>query len=346
MLVEEIITETHSDHVSHLLSRDRGVRKRDVESDIDTIKTFGHKPDKRNVYQGKNPAGIPVYQRSITRLHDPDTDDHAVIRRSTRYAGPESEESREKETYDGPRHMIPKHLRRVKEDGEMCEPEKDKDGNEVCVVPMGDENLTAAEKKAADARDEEMWDYEDGLSDKQWNIYDNAMSKYIRSGVKNKTAYKAYLFARQQVEKTEVRGSTVAPPAVKERVLTTAQKLTQMQHYWDNLSHLAPDETKKKSLNTRFGIFNIKLDKNKIVSFDCCRHGYSEGKSPHKKGTKKYKNHMAAIHAGESIETISEVSPPGREKQVEKLKQKYGADSDVPFKIAWAQHNKHGVPKK
>ena len=172
MLVEEIITETHSDHISHLLSRDRGVRKRDVESDIDTIKTFGHKPDKRNVYQGKNPAGIPVYQRSITRLHDPDTDDHAVIRRSTRYAGPESEESREKETYDGPRHMIPKHLRRVQEDGEMCEPEKDKDGNEVCVVPMGDENLTAAEKKAADARDEEMWDYEDGLSDKQWNIYD------------------------------------------------------------------------------------------------------------------------------------------------------------------------------
>ena len=54
---------------------------------------------------------------------------------------------------------------------------------------------------------------------------------------------------------------------------------------------------------------------------------------------------MAAIHAGESIETISEVSPPGREKQVEKLKQKYGADSDVPFKIGWAQHNKHGVPK-
>jgi len=131
---------------------------------------------------------------------------------------------------------------------------------------------------------------------------------------------------------------------VDERVLTTTQKLTQMQNYWDNLSHLAPDETKKKSLNTRFGIFNIKLDRNKIVSFDCCRHGYSEGKSPHKRGTKQYNNHMAAIHAGESIETISEVAPPGREKQVEKLKLKYGADSDVPFKIAWAQHNKHGVP--
>ena len=134
---------------------------------------------------------------------------------------------------------------------------------------------------------------------------------------------------------------------VDERVLTTAQKLTQMQHYWDNLSHLAPDETKKKSLNTRFGIFNIELEGNKIVSFDCCRHGYGEGKSPHKKGTKKYNNHMAAIHAGESVASVAvaEKAPPGREKQVEKLKLKYGADSDVPFKIAWAQHNKHGVPK-
>ena len=56
-----------------------------------------------------------------------------------------------------------------------------------------------------------------------------------------------------------------------ERVMTTAQQLVQMQHYWDNLSHLASDETKKKNMNMRFGIFDIKLDGNKIVSFDCCR---------------------------------------------------------------------------
>ena len=58
---------------------------------------------------------------------------------------------------------------------------------------------------------------------------------------------------------------------VDERVMTTAQQLVQMQHYWDNLSHLASDETKKKNMNMRFGIFDIKLDGNKIVSFDCCR---------------------------------------------------------------------------
>ena len=91
---------------------------------------------------------------------------------------------------------------------------------------------------------------------------------------------------------------------VDERMLSTSQKLAQMQHYWDNLSHLAPNETKKKNMNMRFGIFNIKLDGNKILSFDCCRHGYAEGKSPHKKGTKKYKAHMAAIHAGESVAAI------------------------------------------
>ena len=58
---------------------------------------------------------------------------------------------------------------------------------------------------------------------------------------------------------------------VDERVMTTAQQLVQMQLYWDNLSHLASDETKKKNMNMRFGIFDIKLDGNKIVSFDCCR---------------------------------------------------------------------------
>ena len=58
---------------------------------------------------------------------------------------------------------------------------------------------------------------------------------------------------------------------VNEREMTDKQKIGQMQHYWDNLSHLASDEVKKKSMFTRFGIKNIKLDprsKNKILSFD------------------------------------------------------------------------------
>ena len=37
---------------------------------------------------------------------------------------------------------------------------------------------------------------------------------------------------------------------------------------------------------------------------------------------------------------LDEVAPPGKEKMIKKLKKKFGADSDIPFKIAWSQHNK------
>ena len=39
-----------------------------------------------------------------------------------------------------------------------------------------------------------------------------------------------------------------------------------------------------------------------------------------------------------------EDAPPGREKQVKKLKKKFD-DPGAPYAIAWAQHNKHGKPK-
>jgi hypothetical protein len=40
-------------------------------------------------------------------------------------------------------------------------------------------------------------------------------------------------------------------------------------------------------------------------------HELNEGKSPHKKGTKKYKKHMAAMHAGmaEELEKLNPESP-------------------------------------
>ena len=57
---------------------------------------------------------------------------------------------------------------------------------------------------------------------------------------------------------------------VDERMMTSRQKLVQMQHYWDDLDHMASDETKKKSMETRFGLKNIKLDKKggKLIDFD------------------------------------------------------------------------------
>ena len=57
-------------------------------------------------------------------------------------------------------------------------------------------------------------------------------------------------------------------PTVDERMMTDRQKLVQIQHYWDDLDHMASDDTKKKSLQ-RLGYKNIKLDsRGKITSFD------------------------------------------------------------------------------
>ncbi len=55
-----------------------------------------------------------------------------------------------------------------------------------------------------------------------------------------------------------------------ERQMSSSQKVTQMQHYWNDLAHTATDDMKKKSMKMRFGITNIKLDKKggKLISFD------------------------------------------------------------------------------
>ena len=57
-------------------------------------------------------------------------------------------------------------------------------------------------------------------------------------------------------------------PEIVERMMTDRQKLSQIQHYWDNLDHMASGDRKKKSL-TRLGYKNIKLDsRGKIISFE------------------------------------------------------------------------------
>ena len=42
----------------------------------------------------------------------------------------------------------------------------------------------------------------------------------------------------------------------------------------------------------------------------------------------------------------AEEAPPGREKQVKALKKEFPDDEGAPYAIAWAQHNKHGKPKR
>ena len=57
--------------------------------------------------------------------------------------------------------------------------------------------------------------------------------------------------------------------AFLERLMTSKQAVTQMNHYWLDLSHLASDKVKKKSMDDRFGIKDIKLDRGgNIVSFN------------------------------------------------------------------------------
>ena len=64
---------------------------------------------------------------------------------------------------------------------------------------------------------------------------------------------------------------------VSERTLTSKQQVTQMNHYWKDLDHMASDDAKKKSMDIRFGIRNIKLDRyGNIISFDKYKRGTSE----------------------------------------------------------------------
>ena len=57
---------------------------------------------------------------------------------------------------------------------------------------------------------------------------------------------------------------------VSERTLTSKQAVTQMNHYWKDLHHaLTSDAEKKKSMDRRFGIKDIKVDsRGNIISFN------------------------------------------------------------------------------
>ena len=77
---------------------------------------------------------------------------------------------------------------------------------------------------------------------------------------------------------------------VSERTLTTKQAVTQMNHYWLDLDHLASDKVKKKSMDDRFGIRNIKLDKyGNIISFDKYKRGRFEDIDYEKRTAEKEK---------------------------------------------------------
>ena len=64
---------------------------------------------------------------------------------------------------------------------------------------------------------------------------------------------------------------------ISERMMTSKQQVTQMNHYWKDLNHTASDDVKKKNMDMRFGIKNIKIDKyGNIVSYDKYKRGQFE----------------------------------------------------------------------
>ena len=86
-------------------------------------------------------------------------------------------------------------------------------------------------------------------------------------------------------------------PTITERQLSTPQKVQQMNFYWKDLDHLASDEMKKKNMQKRFGIKNIKLDpKGKILSFESVeedrdyKHEYKKFQSSDK--MRKYRSEL------------------------------------------------------
>jgi len=65
---------------------------------------------------------------------------------------------------------------------------------------------------------------------------------------------------------------------ISERTLTSKQQVTQMNHYWKDLDHMASDAMKKKNMDMRFGIKDIKLDRyGNIISFNKYKRGQYEG---------------------------------------------------------------------
>jgi len=64
---------------------------------------------------------------------------------------------------------------------------------------------------------------------------------------------------------------------ISEKMMTSKQQVGQMNHYWKDLDHMASDVVKKKNMDRRFGIKNIKLDRyGNIISFDKYKRGAHE----------------------------------------------------------------------
>ena len=94
------------------------------------------------------------------------------------------------------------------------------------------------------------------------------MKRFLEFGTPERTKFIKKLTPGEMPNEKFQEADHIKKMDFDERMMTDRQKLVQIQHYWDDLDHIASDDTKKKSLQ-RLGYKNIKLNsRGKITSFD------------------------------------------------------------------------------
>ena len=105
---------------------------------------------------------------------------------------------------------------------------------------------------------------------------------------------------------------------ISERTLTSKQAITQMNHYWKDLDHLASDAVKKKSMDDRFGIKDIKLDRyGNIISFNKYKRGQFEQQESKIEGFSKFLEAKQKT----AVFSFGRLNPPtiGHQKLLQKI---------------------------
>ena len=112
---------------------------------------------------------------------------------------------------------------------------------------------------------------------------------------------------------------------VSERMMTSKQQVDQINYYWKDLSHLASDDVKKKSMDRRFGIKNIKFDRyGNIISFDKYKRGANEDhdcndihpEQSHKEWEKEQKEGVEMEENSTEIEDLGEALSPSQRRKM------------------------------
>jgi hypothetical protein len=126
--------------------------------------------------------------------------------------------------------------------------------------------------------------------------------------------------------------------------LNLAADYLQAVYHYEDYQKLNPyrEELDSALIQKHAGIIQKHLDE--ILEREC-RAEDVDTKPGMMKILKKRVNEIEKEIAKLQRKNTDEVAPPGREKQVKKLKGKF-KDKGAPYAIAWAQHNKHGKPKK